>query len=353
MTDVAAPAASTTTTTSAPDEGNVQSNIMAQVAKARAASESASESADGAPELEEGAAAADGEDKPKADDKAPKVKDDPKMAAKFAAIARHSAKVRTREDAVNAKERTFVDREQRIAQHEQALSQQAVAYRELAEAERDPATLLRYLVKRGVPLESVVSHSMAEADPAMRAEKLTQKTVSEVEALKKQIADRDVRDQHAASQQHVQQSEEQFLTLIADETKFEAANVAYSKSETLRVGYHLDKIAKSRGLNWDLASLAQAVNEFAESGYELDVRGNVVQSERYKKVKARFGATAATAAPTKVTPGTGPRATPAKTLTNSDAGERDQGLGFEDLTPEERIRRIAARARQGSRSTMA
>lgn len=346
----------TTTTDSAPahDEGDIQANIMAQVAKARAA-ETASElgGAEGSDAVSADVEEANASAK---EEKAPKVADDPKMAGKFAALARKSESVRKREDAINSTARDIAAREQRVAAHEQQLSQQSAAYRELAEAERDPRALLAYLVKRGVPLESVVSHSMAENDPALRAEQVAKKALSETELLRKENEQlRKAREDHESKQANAQ-AESQFLTMLADETKFEAANTAFSKGESLRVAYHLDKVARSRGIQWGLGELAQAVNEFAESGYELDNIGTVVQSERYKKVKARFSSSlgaAGSPAPTTAKKVSGQLAKPAKTLTNSDSGERAQEPGFEDLTPEERIRRIAARARQGSRATMA
>ena len=386
MTDAAATPSSAPSTPAASspassvDESDVSANIARVVAKARAA-ESASEGADGtggssgadsaersptaAAETKKDAPASKPDEQPKApekpkgdepDEKAPKVDEDPKMAAKFAALARKSEKVRQREDAVNAQARDIAEREQRLVAHERNLSAQAADLREFESAKADPSRLLEWMVKRGIKVESIVSHSMAEQDPALRAELTSKRALSEAEAMRKEAAAERERSQREANQIAEQRAEQEFLQVIGDETKHEAANLVYSRGEQLRVAYHLDRLAKEKGLGWGLSELAEAVNEFAAGGYELDSRGQVVKTDRYSKVRARLAngapAPAAPAATTPVQNGSGPHATPARTLTNSDASERSQEASYEDLPLEDRVRRVASRARQATRAAM-
>lgn len=378
MTDAAASASSTTNPTSPSsatsstlggtptiDDGNASSTIAAVVARAKAAADAEEQSGEGEETTSEGEGSAeakgDGE-KAKtddADDKAPKVKDDPKLAGKFAALAKKSEKVRQEEQRVRSEAARVADREQRVAAHEATVSQRETAVREFETVKSNPKALLDYMIAHRVDLEAVVAYSLAQQDPAQKAAyeaRAGAKTAASEEAAKVRKEFEDYKREQATREAAAARAsaEETFTKEISDDTKYEATALTYSTAEATRVAYYLDGLAKKKGLSWGITEIAQAVNEFAENGYELDARGTPVKTGLYAKRKARLqpnGAQtpAAAGAASSSSAGTGPHVKPAKTLTNSSANERSTEVDLSDLPAEERIARLAAKARRGPR----
>jgi hypothetical protein len=341
--------------------------MAAIVAKASAPfePESAAESDDSPPadspapsgSKEESPATKDEGKKADADaDKSPSPAEDPKLAAKFAALGRRSEKLRTREDAIKATESKVAEREAALEARAKELESREARLRELDEAERDPQKLTAYLKSRNVSAEHVTAGYLAESDPGVRAELEAKRAMARAEALEKQMREeRAAADaakkshEEAAARAVVEASEARFVAVISDEAKFEAANLAYSESERVALAYHVDKLARAKGLKWGIDEIAGAVNEFAEAGYALNARGEVVKNDRYAKIKARLTASPpaapapAVAAPSQ-TIGNGQRATPPKTMTNRDAAERSTTTDLDSLPMGERIRLLAERA---------
>lgn len=294
-----------------------------------------------------------------AEEKGPKVDEDPKLAAKFAALARKSAKVREAESKIAAERDRLNERERSLARSEQQVAAMVTSYREFEAAKGDPSRLLAYLERQGISLDKAVEHHLRAQDPEYQRARAAERTQSELEELRKRLdTERQQREREtneARATREREESERAFLDMSADEEKFGAANAVYTDAEKLRVAWHIDQLAKSKGLRWGLQEIAEAVEEFAANGYELDSRGNAVKSERLAKKLERFRSNGAppqsTAAPaaTALPPGNSRHVTPARTLTNSVANERASEADLSDLPLDERIKRLAARARSGPR----
>lgn len=261
-----------------------------------------------APATVEGDEPAEGKDAAPA--KVAKLEDDPKFAAKFAALSRQQARVRELDAGAQQKLAAVQAREQELTTRHAAVDQRAAQVEEML---TDPEALFRHLESRGATLEKL----QAWARDGKKGERL----VPEVEKPK------DPRDapmtradfERIENDRRAQSAVAQFTELVSDAEKYESANFLYSTQEMQQLGDRIARDAGARGIRFTLQDVADAVNEYAEKDL-LHPKYKLLQKYRQKSgvVSPKTAAAAATESPDT----SARKDSKGATLTNAASSER-------------------------------
>lgn len=257
----------------------------------------------------------------KAEEKKPT--DDPKLAAKFAALARKQEKLLDTEAQVAARERQLAER------HAQIEAREKQATERFEKLLADPDTFFRHLEGMGITFETLQAWSKGSGPLAKPEKKPEYVTREELEAERKRMAEEAKQADLSARREIVNR---QFL----EETdKHEAARLVFSPAKRIELGDEIAERAHRKGIRITLPEIAAAVNELAE-------QDTWYQARRQSSAPAMQKPAASAA--TEVTDSSGAQGSRANTIGNDVAGERASTNGGRRLTHRERLAMLQRRA---------
>ena len=293
-----------------------------------AGSEPAADAAPAADSPPGDGAASAADSAPAKDDKAapamPPEKDDPKLASKFAALARRQEKLLDTEAELTSRERQLAERQAHVDAREK---ESTARFEKLL---TDPDVFFRHLESMGVTFDALQAWSKGGGPLSKPEKKPEYVTREELEAERKREAEEARKADFAARREIVNR---QFL----EETdKLDAAKLVYSPAKRIEIGDDIADRAAKRGIRLTLPEIAAAVNELAEQDPWYQARRQASSAPASQK-------DAATAA-TEVTDSNGAQGSRATTIGNDVAGERTGANGGRRLSHRERVALLRARA---------
>lgn len=189
---------------------------------------------------------------------APKTEPDPRLASRFAQLAKQEAALRSEKQRIASERSTH---EQAIRSKEEAIAARAAKAddleRRLAAAKKDPAGFLRSVYgEEWYDQLTEVKLSGEKATPDLAVQALREEALSQVEALKKEQADRwkQLEDERKASQEaeRARAAKENADTL----EKFRTDTIDFVKANPEK--YELTNLTESQGLVAEVIAQAYA-----------------------------------------------------------------------------------------------
>jgi hypothetical protein len=275
----------------------------------------------GAASAADSAPAKDG--KPAPEKPAPE-KDDPKLASKFAALARRQEKLLDTEAQITTRERELSSR---LAQVEAREKESSSRFEKLL---TDPDVFFRHLESMGVTFDSLQAWSKGNGPLSKPEKKPEYVTREELEAERKRDAEEARKADFAARRDIVNRQ------FIEETDKLDAAKLVFSPAKRIEIGDDIADRAAKRGIRLTLPEIAAAVNELAEQ--------DPWYQARHQASGAPVSQKDAAAAATEVTDSNGAQGSRATTIGNDVAGERTGANGGRRLSHRERVALMRARA---------